>query len=105
MSFGTYSFSALGNLFRKPVTTAFPFKPYEPIPESRGQISIKLADCNYCTLCALRCPSGAIKVDRVGKSWELDPMRCVVCSACVEACVKNALTCESSFAEAVVVAR
>ena len=35
------------------------------------------ARCVYCTLCAKKCPQGAITVDRAAKSWKLDAGACV----------------------------
>ena len=33
--------------------------------------------CVYCTLCAKKCPQGAIEVDRKEKTWKLDSEKCV----------------------------
>ena len=98
MAFGTFSLTALSSLFKKPATTAFPAAPYHPIPGTRGHLQIDLASCNFCSLCALRCPTGAISVDRKGKVWTLDRFKCIVCEACVDACVKQALSCSPAYA-------
>ncbi|HXC63464.1 MAG TPA: 4Fe-4S dicluster domain-containing protein [bacterium] len=97
MAFGTFSLTALASLFKKPATTTWPATPYVPIPGTRGSLQFKAETCNYCTLCALKCPTGAIQVDRVKKAWTLDRFKCIVCAACVDACVKKALACDPSF--------
>lgn len=51
------------------------------------------AKCVYCTLCAKKCPAGAITVDRAGKTWTLDEDKCVSCGTCAEVCPKNAIIC------------
>ena len=47
--------------------------------------------CVYCTLCAKKCPAGALTVDRAEKKWELDEDLCVGCGTCAEACPKKAI--------------
>ena len=47
--------------------------------------------CVYCTLCAKKCPAGAITVDRANKTWTLDEDKCVACGTCAEVCPKNAI--------------
>ena len=47
--------------------------------------------CVYCTLCAKKCPAGAITVDRKEKTWKLDEDKCVACGTCAEACPKKAI--------------
>jgi len=47
--------------------------------------------CVYCTLCAKKCPAGALTVDRANKTWTLDEDKCVACGTCAEVCPKNAI--------------
>jgi NADH-quinone oxidoreductase subunit I len=47
--------------------------------------------CVYCTLCAKKCPAGALTVDRANKTWTLDEDKCVSCGTCAEVCPKNAI--------------
>ncbi len=48
--------------------------------------------CKYCTLCAKKCPKGAIEVDRKEKFWEVDNAACVRCGLCLENCHFGALS-------------
>ena len=48
--------------------------------------------CVYCTLCARKCPQGAITVDRAAKTWTLDKEACVSCGLCASSCPKKCLT-------------
>lgn len=47
--------------------------------------------CVFCTLCAKKCPAGAIEVDRVNKTWKLDEEKCVGCGTCAEVCPKKCI--------------
>jgi ech hydrogenase subunit F len=82
---------SLINLFRKPSTRRYPAEPYVPKVAARGSLQIAFDNCNLCTLCAKRCPTGALIVDRVSRYWEIDRMRCIVCGYCVESCPKSCL--------------
>ena len=79
------------SLFRKPATLKYPFAPMPKDPLVRGQISIDIDSCTFCTLCALKCPTKAIAVDRKEKSWEISRFHCIVCNACTEVCPKKCL--------------
>ncbi len=98
MAFGTFSLTALTSLFKKPATTTWPATPYVPVEGARGSLRFSTETCTYCSLCALKCPTGAISVDRVKKAWVLDRFKCIVCAACVDACQKCALVTDPNFA-------
>jgi len=78
-------------LCRRPYTSRYPFEPRQPIPGSRGSLGINLTACTYCTLCAKRCPTQAIEVDRAARRWTIDRLRCITCNYCVEVCPKGCL--------------
>ena len=49
------------------------------------------AKCVYCTLCAKKCPAGALTVDRKEKIWKLDEDKCIACGTCHDVCPKKAI--------------
>lgn len=78
-------------LSRKPYTRCYPFVIRPAIPGSRGALKIDLDKCIYCSICAKKCPTQALEVDRTAKSWSVDRLRCITCAYCVEACPKKCL--------------
>jgi ech hydrogenase subunit F len=82
---------ALKWALRKPPTSRYPFEPRNPIAGSRGQLVFTKDNCVYCNICAKKCPTGALLVNRAQKKWAIDRLRCITCSYCVEACPKKSL--------------
>jgi formate hydrogenlyase subunit 6/NADH:ubiquinone oxidoreductase subunit I len=76
----------------KPATTRYPFEPRRPIAGSRGRLVFTKTNCVYCTVCAKRCPTGALTVVRAQKKWSIDRLLCISCGCCVEVCPKASLT-------------
>ena len=60
-------------------------------PRDDGKSVQDPAKCIYCTICARKCPAGALTVDRKEKTWVLDEDMCVGCGTCAEACPKKAI--------------
>ena len=60
-------------------------------PRDDGKPVQDPAKCVYCTICARKCPAGALTVDRAAKTWALDEDLCVGCGTCAEACPKKAI--------------
>lgn len=56
-----------------------------------AKFSIDPALCKGCTLCARKCPAGAISGEK-GKPHVIDQKLCVKCGACVAACKFNAIS-------------
>ena len=75
----------------KPPTTRYPFEPRKMIPGSRGKLIFTKDNCVYCNVCAKKCPTGALLVNRTEKKWAIDRLRCISCGYCVEACPKKSL--------------
>jgi len=75
----------------KPPTTRYPFEPRRAIGGSRGRLTFDKGSCVYCTVCAKRCPTGALVVNRAQKKWTIDRLLCITCGYCVEVCPKKSL--------------
>lgn len=92
MSFFSMTKIVMRSLFQRPATRAYPFVPAQRFEATRGSIAFNRETCTHCTLCAKKCPTQAIVVDRQGKLWTIDRLRCISCGACVDACAKGSLT-------------
>lgn len=90
----------LQSLFKKPVTTQYPFKK-SAMPENyRGKILFHPELCVGCNMCVRDCPSNAIKIREVGENRfaaEFDLARCIYCAQCVDSCMKKALESSKEF--------
>jgi formate hydrogenlyase subunit 6/NADH:ubiquinone oxidoreductase subunit I len=75
----------------KPPTSRYPFEPRRILPGSRGQLIFTKDNCVYCSVCAKKCPTGALAVTRAKKLWVIDRLRCISCGYCVELCPKKSL--------------
>ena len=81
-------FKSLGS---KAPTYKYPYAPMPKDPLVRGHVEIDIAACIFCNICARKCPTNAIAMDRQSKEWEIAPFQCIVCGECVEACPKKCL--------------
>ncbi|MCL1880277.1 MAG: 4Fe-4S dicluster domain-containing protein [Actinomycetia bacterium] len=81
-----------GNLFKKPATKMYPVVAPTYTAMTKGSIVNDIEACSLCSICAKKCPSLAINVDKPGKTWEIDPFACIQCYTCVRACPKDCLT-------------
>jgi ech hydrogenase subunit F len=82
---------ALKWALKKPPTTQYPFKPRVAVAGSRGRLVFTKDSCVYCTVCAKKCPTGALTVNRAQKRWTIDRLCCISCGYCVEVCPKKSL--------------
>ena len=82
---------ALKWALKKPPTSRYPFEPRRVISGSRGRLIFTKENCVYCTVCAKKCPTGALAVDRAQKRFVIDRLRCISCGYCVEICPKDSL--------------
>lgn len=94
----TMSFRAARGLFQKPVTNRYPFEPRTYFPATRGALVLEETKCTLCVLCEKRCPTGALRVDRTGKTWAIERLKCISCGYCVEVCPKKCLRLDSQHA-------
>lgn len=83
---------ALGWAFKKPPTSLYPFEPRQAIAGSRGQLEFTKGTCVFCKVCAKKCPTGALTVNRDQKRWAIDRLLCITCGYCVEVCPKKSLS-------------
>ena len=83
--------TVLKSLFKKPATQMYPAVPREWTERTRGHVGIIEENCILCGICARKCPTNAIVVDRKGKTWTINRMSCIQCESCVEACPKKRL--------------
>lgn len=60
-------------------------------PRDDGKPVCDESKCVHCTLCAGKCPQGALEVDRAAKTWKCSYDECIGCGACAAACPKKAI--------------
>ena len=89
MSYFTMSKLVLKWVFSTPATTNYPFEARVALDGSRGSLVFTDGDCVYCNVCAKKCPTGALLVNRAEKTLTIDRLSCITCGCCVEACPKN----------------
>lgn len=85
-------FEALGNLFKKPATTLYPFEPTFKPDDYRGLIAHNPELCIWCRKCEIVCPPGAIVFSQAmdGKqTYHYSPYACIYCGECVRNCPKD----------------
>jgi formate hydrogenlyase subunit 6/NADH:ubiquinone oxidoreductase subunit I len=84
----------LSSIFKKPVTSHYPFEK-TPMPDKfRGKLVFYPEKCIGCKLCMKDCPSNAIEIVKAGdKKFEahIDLGKCIYCAQCVDTCPKKAL--------------
>ena len=74
------------SLFRKSACKMYPVQGPVLYERTRGRIEMESSKCIVCTLCAKKCPTGAITVDRSANTWQIDRFMCIQCGACAEGC-------------------
>lgn len=78
--------TVVDNLVSRPATRPHPYQRREAFVRARGRIIFDISRCVFCGACALRCPAGAIRVNRAERELVFMPFQCIVCGACVEGC-------------------
>ena len=99
MSLFSFAKTEFKNLFSKPATRPYPQQPREYPERTRGHIENDMDVCILCGLCSKKCPTGAITVDRAGKTWSISGFSCIQCGYCVESCPKKCLSMKQSYTQ------
>ncbi len=95
----------LKHLFRRPITTQYPFERLDTARRIRGnELVWDRERCTGCATCAKSCPQGNIEIVTSGgdntyivEKFELDAGRCIFCGLCVESCPFEALFLSRNF--------
>ena len=79
------------SLFSKSACKMYPAQAPVFFDRTRGRIEMESSKCIVCTLCAKKCPTGAIIVDKKANTWQIDRFKCILCGACDEGCPTTAI--------------
>lgn len=86
------------SLFKKSACGMYPVQPATFYENTKGHIEIDASKCILCTLCAKKCPTGAIQVDRAARTWQIDHGKCILCNNCIESCRPQCLRMMNQYA-------
>ncbi len=94
MSWSWLSISSLvtRSALSRPATRLYPVERREPFRKTRGHVKFVVDDCNFCTICAHKCPTRAIVANKKEKTWAIDHSLCILCGNCVEDCREGCIT-------------
>lgn len=81
----------LRNFLTEKATRLYPYDVRKPFANARGELVNQIEKCTFCGICAMKCPSKCITVDKKTATWTCDPFVCVYCGICVSACPKKTL--------------
>jgi ech hydrogenase subunit F len=81
----------LRNFVGKRATRRYPYVVRPPFENARGEIYNDIQVCTFCGVCAAKCPSQCIAVDKKAATWSCNPSACVYCGVCVESCPSGSL--------------
>lgn len=87
----------LRSLVKKPETVLYPLEQRHQPEALRGSINCDIDACILCGICAKKCPTDSIKVDKANGTWEIDRFDCVQCETCVRECPKDCLRMEPDY--------
>jgi ech hydrogenase subunit F len=83
--------NVLRNLLSKKPTRLYPYEVRTPFENMRGELVNEIEKCTFCSVCAVKCPSHCIRVDKKAATWNCDPFACVYCGICVDVCPAKCL--------------
>ena len=78
-------------MFSKPATIKLKQLNTHYTAHTRGHVENDINACIFCGLCARRCPTHALNVDKQGRTWSIERFNCIQCNCCVEICPANCL--------------
>jgi ech hydrogenase subunit F len=81
----------LRNFIHKRATRRYPAVVRPAFENARGEIYNDIQVCTFCGVCAAKCPSQCITVDKKVATWSCNPSACVYCGVCVESCPSGSL--------------
>jgi ech hydrogenase subunit F len=81
----------LRNFIHKRATRRYPAVVRPAFENARGEIYNDIQVCTFCGVCAAKCPSQCIAVDKKAATWSCNPSACVYCGVCVESCPSGSL--------------
>jgi ech hydrogenase subunit F len=79
------------NLVVRKSTRRYPYEVRETFDKARGELINAVERCIFCGLCATKCPSQCIEVDKQAYKWNYDPFACIYCGICVDICPSKSL--------------
>ncbi len=100
MTFFKLGKMTFGSLFKKPITTRYPFESRPQPVGLKGQIGIDVDSCILCGACQKNCTTGCLEVSRTERYWQINRYGCIQCGYCTTVCPKNCLTMLPDYAAA-----
>jgi len=79
------------NFIGKRATRRYPYVVRPAFENARGEIYNDIHSCTFCGVCAAKCPSQCITVDKKAATWSCNPSACVYCGVCAESCLSGSL--------------
>jgi formate hydrogenlyase subunit 6/NADH:ubiquinone oxidoreductase subunit I len=79
------------NLAARKATRRYPVETRAHFDKVRGELVNDIVRCIFCGICAVKCPSQCIAVDKKAGTWTCDPFVCIYCGVCVDICPSKSL--------------
>jgi len=86
------------SMCKKSACKMYPVQPATFYANTKGHIAIDEARCILCSMCARKCPTGAIQVDRKARTWQIDYGKCILCNNCIDSCPPKCLSIARQYA-------
>ncbi len=80
------------NAMQRPATRLYPFEQRTPYARTRGHVAFAIDNCDFCTVCAVKCPTRAIVASKKERTWAIDHSLCILCENCIEGCREGCIT-------------